>query len=171
MWLLGLIIGTVIGGSIGGGVGLLPGAVLGAVFGLFIDSKRGEDTKDLSRRLRALELEVAELKERLAAPTTPIAATSVELAPSSSDVESSIAQEAALAASMTAVDMEEKAIPSMSATPLEPEQPQKSAPEFPSPSPASIKAPSQLWHWLFGGNILAKLGVVLLFFAVDRRSS
>src|SRR5258706_4236716 len=169
MWFIGLIAGAMIGALLPGGGGMiLAGAAVGLIAGALygarssperdawkkLDSEFSERFADLSARLTIVEHRLgidaqstapARISTRAdAAVVFPVAATDVPM-PSSLPLPSS----------PTAPDA--RAMPSESAAPPRAE---------PAEPPAGTDDFSRFWRWLIGGNILAKIGVVLLFFGV-----
>lgn len=167
MWSLGLIIGALIGGAIGSLIGWdeawLAFAALGAIAGILHQDKRPQTaaprrTDELERRVSALEREVQALKLQ---PRSMNAASSAETVrqgeqPASTRVVTP-PPEGTLPAGAAISDSASAPVP---ASPL-PAQPAPFARE-----PKAPLEPSWVWQKLFGGNILAKVGVVLLFFGI-----
>jgi uncharacterized membrane protein len=173
MWFLGLIIGAVVG-AMGG----FEGAFLGALIGIFagvmlgrkpvVDDKWKRDVEDalkqLHRRLDALERGGAAAPAEAAtvapaAPTSgPAAAPPVETVP---------ALDARVAAAYAAAgnEMAPGAIAAATAPTA------AAAPAMPAPSRAPVTPPKKpsddpFSRWLFGGNTLVRVGVIVLFFGV-----
>ena len=162
MWFLGLLVGGVVG-AIGG----FGGALLGALVGLFagvamsrkdpvVDDKWKHNVEDalhqMLRRIEALE------QGRSAAPAespAPAAAPAPESVPSVAELEAAAMQPdmPAVSAAATTVPAQPDAVP-------EPVKPQR--------APSQPKAPSDdpISRWLFGGNTLVRVGVIVLFFGV-----
>jgi uncharacterized membrane protein len=136
MWLLGAIGGAVLGAAVGGIAGFFLGGLIGGLAGGFAAQGRG--------RLDALEKRVAEL-ERSSRPTpapaqaVPQAAAPVGPPPPPER------------------QIEVEPVPAREAT--EPELP---------PAPATASAPSEpeWWERLVAGNLVAKVGILVLFFGI-----
>jgi uncharacterized membrane protein len=158
MWFLGLVIGAIIG-AIGGGTGALAGAIVGLVAGIAIRrkdpvvdekwKKNAEDAiRQLHQRVQALE------EGKGAAPASPPAAAAPEGA--SAAVEPVAARPEELPAEVAVAAAEIGHVPAQS-RPAEPAQPTV-PPKEPSQDPFT--------RWLFGGNTLVRVGVIVLFFGV-----
>jgi uncharacterized membrane protein len=167
MWFLGLIVGAVVG-AIGG----FGGALLGALVGLFgglamsrkapvVDDKWKHNVEDaLHQMLRRIEaLEQGRGAAPAASPAT-METPAAEAAPSVAELEA-----AAMQPDMLAVAAAESALPA-AGVPAQPDV----APETVRPArmPSQPKAPSDdpISRWLFGGNTLVRVGVIVLFFGV-----
>lgn len=161
MWFLGLVIGALFGAGIGDLIkwdsAWLLFAALGALAGILYKDKRGAaptDAQTLARRISVLEREVRELKERQATSTPPAEALVKREEAASTSAPAPVPEPlpaAASAADEPSAPPEPIASPELGASTLE---------------PATPREPSWLWQKLFGGNILAKIGVVLLFFGI-----
>lgn len=173
MWFVGLIAGAMIGSLLPGRgmalAGAAVGLIAGAVYGARNNQQRGAPKKldrEISGRLAELSARLAIVEQRMgldAQPTTTAPARS---------------QSAADGA--TAAPVADEWIPqqpSSLSSPLSaatPEAPTAIPPESGTPrrinttadAPAEPDDFSRFWHWVIGGNILAKIGVVLLFFGV-----
>jgi uncharacterized membrane protein len=161
MWLVGLVIGGVLGALAAGGGGFVVGAILGGIAG----GALGQRSRD---RLDKLEARVAVLEQamvkRAAAPAE---------APAAAQVESPAVAQAARA--VAAAPAAEPATPPQAAPAPEPAvAPAAQASHAPQPVPAepaaSVLQPRDaelsLWERLVGANLVAKVGVVILFFGV-----
>lgn len=178
MWLLGLLLGLVVGAQLGGFTGALSGALLGALAGAVLKSiitNPGHSTRTTEERIRSLEDRVnllnhlvvelqARLDRRGEPPSQP--ASTDTIAPSSS-----------MPAADAAPIVDEMAVPDIVNPPSELAEPAVATPRglgptatMPQPPAPSASYPSTLenafWARLFGGNILARIGVVLLFFGI-----
>ncbi|MGH8678366.1 MAG: DUF2339 domain-containing protein, partial [Burkholderiales bacterium] len=170
MWLVLMIFGGIIGGALADGVGAVLGGSGGIFLGLYLKARDDKTALgDLSRRVEFLEGQVKLLIHRLeargfevksetppSAAKSPTAGTSPALTPSvvaGAQTLSSVGESAA-----TSVFTPEKS-PSPVAIPARVDI------NIPPALPASLER-SPLWQFLFGGNILAKVGVALLFFGV-----
>jgi len=174
MWLIGLIAGLALGGAYGF-EWLAPFAVAGLVVGLIADARLRAMEKAVEKRYGDLEAKLRYLYERQPAATGAVAPTATPpmVAEPPSPPPSQPPTQSTTPAPFTA------------ATPIAAPAPQAAAPSSPaifSASQAAAQAkreattrqttdeapnePSALSRFLFGGNILAKIGVVLLFFGV-----
>jgi uncharacterized membrane protein len=162
MWFLGLIIGAFVG-AMGGASGAFLGALIGLFAGIMlgrrpvVDDKWKRDVEDalkqLHSRLDALE------KGGAAAPAAE--ATPAPAAPPAP------AEPPVVAAPVMHAAVGNELMPAAAAAPAA--DPAATAPvERPSPPPAPPKTPSDnpFSRWLFGGNTLVRVGVILLFFGV-----
>jgi uncharacterized membrane protein len=170
MWLLGLLVGAIIG-AIGGGAGAFVGAVVGLVAGIVVSqSRKAREEKwrtelegalsDLRNRVRLLEARLQAAPE--AAPAPAVEATR----------EASAAEQ--VGAAVTRETGRETEVPLAPAAPPAEEVALPAAPApvaaAAEPTPVAAAAPSSpgnfITRWLFGGNTLVRVGVVLLFFGV-----
>jgi uncharacterized membrane protein len=172
MWLLGLIIGAIVG-AMGG----FNGAFLGALVGLFVGISAGrrpavneqwkadvEDAlKQLHRRLDALE------RGGVTAPAADTAAPSAEPAAEAvTAVETAPAMHPRVAEMYAATG---NAMPPAAAAPAqEPAEaaaaPSEAGAPAEPPAPPGKPADDPFSRWLFGGNTLVRVGVIVLFFGV-----
>jgi uncharacterized membrane protein len=189
MWFIGLIVGGIIG-AIGDGEGALIGAIVGAIIGVAISQSRKKPAadpkwrEDIEGALRKLELRLEMLEQNrardVAAPTTePNRAPEPEAMPGVSAGEAPPMYEPAPAArpQMTVADAVafEAAghIPaSASASSASPDpviaetEPASSVARSPAGTPPAAFADNFITRWLFGGNTLVRVGMVVLFFGV-----
>ena len=178
MWFIGLLLGAILGGSVLGFSGALSGALLGALAGVVLKSvlaQQSPPARSLESRLQFLEQRIDQLNRIVGeqqARLTQLEAPSKEALPSPAV--------AVPAAAQSSAPPEPAATEATSPAPVTPETETIAAPapdsERPVPPPTPLPptkpprpergAPNPLWARLFGGNILAKIGVVLLFFGV-----
>jgi len=177
MWFVGLIVGLAIGAGIADFEGAFYGAVLGALAGYALKQVFGRQAEP---RLRTLEEEVKRLRATLdsaiqrigqletggpaaqvqtqsAASVAPAAATDLpefELEPEADTPGPQIH-----ASELAGVTESEAAAPAPQVTPGPAVLDQPSTSDLPA-------TPSRLWQWLFGGNTVVRVGVVVLFFGV-----
>jgi len=177
MWFVGLIVGLAIGAGIADFEGAFYGAVLGALAGYALKQVFGRQAEP---RLRTLEEEVKRLRAALdgaiqrigqletggpaaqvqtqsAASVAPAAATDLpefELEPEADTPGPQIH-----ASELAGVTESEAAAPAPQVTPGPAVLDQPSTSDLPA-------TPSRLWQWLFGGNTVVRVGVVVLFFGV-----
>ena len=158
MWFLGLIVGGIIG-AIGGFQGAFAGAVVGLVAGIAIrrkdpvvDEKWKHNVEDalrqMLRRVEALERGAGAAPAQAQPAAAPIAPEPATPAPPEV-----AATAVPVGDTVTATLMQ----PAPTETPAEPARPT-----------APPKAPTQdpFTRWLFGGNTLVRVGVIVLFFGV-----
>lgn len=141
MWFVGLLVGGTLGGWLGDLSGMLAGGVVGSLIGLGLGMNRAERLKSLEDRIAKLEADFARLRPGTV-PDAPEPAPAPFHAP---QVEMPVAE------------------PQSEPDPIEPPA------SAPAPEPAPVnRGPRQpgLWERLMGGNLVAKVGVVILFFGV-----
>jgi uncharacterized membrane protein len=190
MWFVGLIVGGFIG-AIGDVGGAFFGAIVGAIVGAMISSQRKagsderlktiEDTmRRLHRRVEALEGAAAPSAATggepvTEAPATAVAADQVAPAPIASPALShpdvaagyELADAyASLGRSPPATAAQEAAAPPAVEAPpaaaaAQPLQPARRTPGPPPASPDDV-----ISRWIFGGNTLVRVGIVVLFIGV-----
>ena len=164
MWFLGLLLGAALGG-LAGGEGALLGGLLGLLFGLLWKREtmsRGGASASSSateQRLRTLEAQVDWLYRDAQGLRAEIARLRGEPAESMAEP---------VAAEVSPSDRIAEAAPAPCAAPREvPAARQEVEPAAASEAaePLSSQPPS-LWSRLLAGNLLAKVGVMLLFFGI-----
>jgi uncharacterized membrane protein len=190
MWFLGLIVGAIIG-AIGGGAGAVIGALIGAVIGWSMSQKskaaanemieKIEDAvRQLSERVAALERGLAPSKAAVPArtPEADLTAGTTEEPASTQPAQPPLSPAAAAFADTSAdvmvsvtviarpADAEGNAVPGVEEYAGAAER----ATPAPEP-PATSESPGQptvgsWWQRVIRGNIVAKVGVVVLFFGV-----
>jgi uncharacterized membrane protein len=177
MWFIGLIVGLAIGAGVASFEGAFYGAVLGALAGYALKQALG---RQVESRLHTLEDEVKRLRAALdsaihrvtqledgypAAQAQRQPATSVAPAAATDLPEFELEPEPQAPA--LRIDASEFAsVTDMEATTPTPEvAPASRVSKEPSPS-ISPNTPSRLGQWLFGGNTVVRVGVVVLFFGV-----
>jgi uncharacterized membrane protein len=145
MWFIGALVGGALGGWAGGGIGFAAGAFLGGLVGAGIGMNRGDRLGALEARLAKVELQLAIMR---AGGEAPLAEAPESAAPAP-----------------------QPAVPKPEAAPRAPavEEPVPEVHVAASPTPAV--APEQahvpgLWERLMGANLVAKVGVVILFFGI-----
>ena len=176
MWFLGLLFGLLLGGTYGGFSGALGGALLGAIAGVLLKSviaQRSPPPRSLDVRIHSLENRIDELNRAIgdlqarlrrlepAQPdSTNLAVT--ETAAAIPSVELEISAGGSLHTAEVTTHDAPVAIAEAIASP--------NTPVASTPSPVGVgqitAAGNTYLTRLFGGNILAKIGVVLLFFGV-----
>src|SRR5689334_10993346 len=165
MWFLGMIIGAAVGAM--GGFG---GAVLGGLIGIFvgvaigrrpsIDDKWKRDVEDalkqLHHRLDALE------RGGVAAPAA-VAETPAPPPPAEPAAEAAPVMSPRVAAAYAAVGNE---LPPGAVQPAPAAEPERPAAGGQPSAPPPKAEPDPFTRWLFGGNTLVRVGVIVLFFGV-----
>ena len=162
---IGLVVGLIVGGVIKGFEGAVIGGFLGWLAGVVIKSRNSANAESapspvpvptaapmretVEARVQRLEKTVARLEARLA-----------RLEPEGAGVEAE----------------EEKTTPTPIFTPIPPPIPADAAPRVPektvsdtnfqkpSPTPIIPSPPNPLWAWITGGNTIARVGILILFF-------
>lgn len=137
MWVIGALVGGALGALAGGGVGFVAGAVLGGLVGAGIGIKRSDRFGALEARLAKVELDLDIMR---AGGAMPPAKVPEPVAPAPQPA-APIAEPAP-----TAVPAAASAV-------------------APAIAPEQAHGPS-LWERMMGANLVAKAGVVILFFGV-----
>lgn len=144
MWFVGLLVGGMLGAWMGDVTGFIAGGIIGGLAGWGVGMNRADRLKALEDRIARIEAELARVRPG-AAPETPLAAAPAE-------PPAPVPQ------------------PRPVAFPPPPSAPEAVPPEPPAPAPAPMAEASRsgpgLWDRLIGGNLVAKVGVVILFFGV-----
>jgi uncharacterized membrane protein len=172
MWLIGLIAGLVIGGVSGSGSWTLISGMLGLALGIMYGELRRSRSNPLEGRVTALEKQVGKLSAQLAAlqktAQPPIAES--KPAPVVEPIAAVVPQRAAEIQPVSAVVSPELTKPSVYPAFKRPVRPiaehskTRGQPELEWVSNAL--AENEWFSKLFKGNILAKIGVIILFFGV-----
>lgn len=145
MWFVGLVVGGALGAWAGGVVGSLAGGFLGGLVGWGIGMNRGDRLGALEARVAKLEREVA--RSRLGGEAPP---------PEVTDPAAPVPQ--------PATPMAEPGLPAVVAREPIPEI-RAVAESAPAAAPEQAHVPS-LWERMMGANLVAKVGVVILFFGI-----
>jgi uncharacterized membrane protein len=177
MWFVGLIVGLAVGAGVADFEGAFYGAVLGALAGYTLKQALGSRVEP---QLRTLEDEVKRLRVMLDGAIQRIAQLERGIPPAQAQGQSATSTTPAAAAGLPDFELEAEpnasalqsnasefsGVTAAEATPPMPEvTPAPAAPYQPSP-PDVPDTPSKLWQWLFGGNTVVRVGVVVLFFGV-----
>ena len=171
MWIvIGFIVGAMIG-SIFGGIGYVLGGSVGVILGLLFNQLT-QTRHNISQRLTRIEQAISHLAARMdrleQAPPSHITAIAEPVRAHTQTADNT------QPAFLDAIKSEkpdsartQSASPGQQAAtqPLQKEKPTLTDRHLPSNELDWLTA-SPLWIKLFGGNILAKIGVVLLFFGV-----
>jgi len=187
MWFIGLVAGMILGGFTGSGGGVLAGGILGLAGGLIYGELSRSRTRPLEERVEALENKVKQLFAQIAAvnPGQPPAAqpeTESRTVSTAQMQPAFIAPPATLSVAPEIPDATEpsetlefsRAIKPVFTQTSDREQLEKIPPEkfkqnqrYQETEPAgSILAEHQWLANLFKGNVLAKIGVIILFFGI-----
>ena len=155
MWFIGAVAGGVLGAWAGQGAGFFFGAAVGGFAGWALSPR-------WTRRLDALEARMASLEKGLAQPVAPaVPAAPVPERPRAS-MEPAESSSGSDAPRPTPRRLEPEAA-------VSPPVPSRTAsapvPETPRPAPSPTLWPG-LWERLLGGNLVVKVGIVVLFFGV-----
>lgn len=184
MVILCLVIGLLIGAGIGGGFGGVIGAAMGWIAGLVIKERlqntRAKDSGEINAklerifksienidgRLRKLEGEQAQSSPMQNAQAASVTAPVCSQEPAPSPAVPAHVEAPALHAAVAAAEVQR-------AGPAEPvhetaavSPPLPPLPAKPSPQPAAVPSGPSLWERLVGGNLVVKIGIVILFFGV-----
>ena len=177
MWFVGLIVGSAIGAGVADFEGAFYGAVLGTLAGYALKQALGLRAEP---RMCTLEEEVKHLRAALDGAIQRI--TQLESGAPAAQAQRQPAPSVAPAAGTDLPEFELEPEPQASAiqidasefasatqteatTPTPEVAPNPMVLNQPSPS-KSPNTPSRLWQWLFGGNTVVRVGVVVLFFGV-----
>ena len=158
MWFVGVLAGGLLGAALGGLGGAIVGVVLGGIVGLSMGINRAERLKALEDRIARIESEIAVLRVGASAPEPMPASAPTEARapePDSGLVPGETAQVAPVAASVQTT-----------AEPYTPTPEPILAAATESVAAATGTNVPGLWERLVGGNLVAKVGVVILFFGV-----
>jgi len=183
MWFLGALAGLVIGALVNGWAGALGGAILGVVAGIVAKSVWGERAKSATtaarpapasdprmehvfRSLRHIHLRLEEIEKRLGItelpPMTDVPAAPPPVTPEPAAPSGSLSPAPPAAPEPAFAALPESLLPSRASL-----DPNAAAVGGPPPLPRSAPSGQPAWlRWLFGGNTLVRLGVVILFFGV-----
>lgn len=193
MWFVGLLIGMVLGGISGSGSWVFAGGILGLVCGLIYGELSRSRNNPLEERVEALEKMVRQLSAQVAIKSAPLPAEQAQPGTGNKPVSASQPQPAIVAPTATIsvgapgispatkpaeafeipakfsrailpVDTRTSGQDYLGETPPETHQPGQSHPET-APA-ANILAEHEWLTKLFKGNILAKIGVIILFFGI-----
>src|SRR6185295_3042516 len=162
MWFLGLIVGAVVG-AIGGFGGAFAGALVGLFGGIamsrkapVVDDKWKHNVEDalhqMLRRIEALE------QGRGTAPIAPAATTETsapEATPTIAELEAAAMRPEMLAIAAAESVAQTGSVPAQPDTAPEPDRLARTPPQPKAPSDNPIS------RWLFGGNTLVRVGVIV----------
>lgn len=158
MWFIGLLLGAVIGANFSGVAGAILGAILGGFIGWLLKAlsdeskqrlKKLEDKAehiyralaDIHNRLAALEKAAPEPRRQEAEPSVELSSPTKQVPPAIKPVEQLITR--------TAVSDKPQAVLAIPTEVVE-----------------EVNAAPPWWRALFGGNLLVKIGVVILFIGI-----
>jgi len=174
MWFLGLIIGAIVG-AVGGVGGAFVGAIVGLVVGLSLSKKQPviDDTwkHNVEDALRQLNQRVETLERRAGATPAREESTpqSTTAAVPGSFVEPAPAPDTIVETPVTARAGGEgvPAGPAVSSSVrLSPAHEDEAGSQTATATPARAPSDNPFSRWLFGGNTLVRVGVIVLFFGV-----
>ncbi len=159
MWFIGLLVGAALGLGIDTDA-VIPGALLGAVLGALLGLRSRSDRNRIEARFADLDAKSRFLYDRVLALEAKQARTGADPGAATTPP-----PEAALPGMEPAdapnLPPEPEIAPSAGAVGISTALPDESIASAPAATP---RPPSLIWRRLFGGNLLAKAGVVLLFF-------
>lgn len=171
MWLIGLVVGALIGGVSGSGMGALVGGLLGLAGGLIFGEQRNQSRNMLEERVQVLEKQVRKLSEQLRSLQSAVIARDAhqpgQVAVPPVQAEPPVKVQAEPVAEVPSPVAEPVAETPVYSRPLP-----LSKPLATSSVSASVDTTENFWEqneWLskiLKGNILAKIGVVILFFGI-----
>lgn len=172
MWLIGLIAGLVIGGVSGSGSWTLISGMLGLASGIMYGELRRSRSNPLEGRVTALEKQVGKLSAQLAALQKTEQPPIVESKPEP------VVESLVVVVPDKAAEIQPVPTLVQPATPKSSTAPAINRPVRPHATPSMSRGQPELeWvsnalaenEWLsklFKGNILAKIGVIILFFGI-----
>ena len=170
MWFLGMIVGAA-AGAIGGLGGAFLGALIGMLGGLAI-SKKGPSIDDTWKR--NVEDSLSQIRQRI--ETLERRSGAVPREPASAPAPAAPPAPELAAAPAPAMTVTEAWAAEMAGVRIAPAPAAGEPAQFPpahdtghrSSAAASVKAPANdpISRWLFGGNTLVRVGVIVLFFGV-----
>jgi uncharacterized membrane protein len=165
MWFIGLVIGGALGALAAGLGGFVVGAVLGGIAGGALGQRARDRIAKLEARVAALEQAViARAAASAEAPAASQAERRVAAAPAAGPVTTSIAaQEPTVAPAEEVAAAPQPAPQPAAATPPPPAA--AVPPQLADAAPLADREPG-LWERLVGANLVAKVGVVILFIGV-----
>ena len=175
MWFVGLLIGMVLGGLSGSGSWTLVGGILGLACGLIYGEQSRNRNNPLEKRVEALEKMVRQLSAQIAALKSaqhPAAQAQPESRPVSTlQLKPDIVESTAV--SVEAPDFTSPTEPAKTFEPpafsrpiLPVDSQEKLQTHLDNASVGSVFAEHEWLSNLFKGNILAKIGVIILFFGI-----
>lgn len=171
MWFIGLLIGLILGGITGTGSGIFSGGILGLVCGLIYGERTRNKKQRLEERVAALEKLVRQLSTQIGVLGS-VSKPGTQAKSDHKPVMSAELQTEDIAAASIPVEIHDTQPPvdltnpfnkSAFSRPLQSVNPQISPKNMPAEN--AIEIPEWLSK-LFKGNILAKIGVVILFFGI-----
>ena len=172
MWFIGMIAGAMIGSLLPGGGMVLSGAAVGLIAGA-VYGARNNQPRDGSKRFdREISAQLAELsarltvvEQRMGLDPQPTATAPPRSQPATDDATAAPVANEWIPQTPPSQPSELSVAPAEAAPAIARETYSIAADETANAS-AEPDDFSRFWHWLIGGNILAKIGVVLLFFGM-----
>ncbi len=173
MWFVGLIAGAMIGSLLpgsgmvlaGAAAGLLAGAVYGARISQQRDGLKALD-RELSARFAELSSRLTIVEHRLGIDAQPLGRANAQTAPATDDAVVFPVADQEIPQQPSALPLPSSAETRQSPATILSESDSPRRTDNVAAAPAEPDYFSRFWRWLIGGNILAKVGVVLLFFGV-----
>ncbi len=163
-----IIIGVIIGALLDGFVAAWVGGVLGFFAWMLIDGQIQQAQRILQDKIQRLEHEIEDLKSKAQNPDSLITTNQVDIGHVEAPLDASLDEPSSLPDSKLVDNIPEKAsqAPSEQVQHATLRQPPEEVSVDYSEREISAKQPD-LWQKLISGNILAKIGAVLLFFGVS----
>src|SRR6188508_2874142 len=150
MWVIGAIVGALLGAMLGQVGGFFVGGVLGGLAAWMLFPRRRDRLAEIERRLSALEEALAARAAGTSLAPTPVPEPLPEL-----QVQPGAALEREVTLQARPESAPVQVAPPVSQTVSAPPPPREPEPVGPS-----------FWERLFTGNLVVKVGVVVLFFGV-----
>ncbi|HZW86953.1 MAG TPA: DUF2339 domain-containing protein [Gallionella sp.] len=172
MWLIGLVVGAWVGSNFGFG-GTLLGSAVGSLIGILLAQLKKSE-QEFSLQLKRMNEVIMRLSKRLDVleKLQPGDVAGSKVVTPEQQLKSQTLPPIVMAESFPPVSSSQplsQAAPEQKARPTQTDTARQKQPVQSSAQPASdfaLLTSSPLWQKLFGGNILAKVGVVILFFGV-----
>lgn len=166
LWLIGLSFGLAIGGAYSSGAAGF-GAVLGAIAGLIADATRRAERAAQEKRLEDTDKKLLYLYDQFLALEKRVARLAADTATSPAPESATAAARQAAALSPATQQPQRGEPPPRPSVDAAPASAATAALDYRRmPQPPTAPAGPSLWRRLLAGNILAKIGVMLLFFGV-----
>lgn len=169
MWFIGLIAGAIMGGMFGSFQAALFGGVLGVVAALFYNASQ-RNLAQFEKRIAALEKNISELHAQLGSPARKTASAAPDAPRADAPVIKPGIPATDALARPPATAPQPRPAPATASYPARATVPAQAgnapAPDAPRAAPAPTGIQNEWLRKLLSGNILAKIGVVILFFGV-----
>ena len=152
MWFVGLLVGGALGAWAGDIGGMIAGGFIGGLIGAGIGMGQRDRLARLEARVEKLELSLRAYQPQAAAPA---ASPPPETEPAATEPAATASVEPPVSPAASSMPPAPIVVP-----------PAPMREPLPSREPSAPAAGPSLWDRLIGGNLVAKVGVVVLFFGV-----